>query len=172
MYTKNWNPQQPRFWIGLVYLVVFLLFLYFYEPFNQYLTQAVTNVHFDNVIIWFVSVIAVCGFALSHWQSFQKHIFRKEGEPDIKGLVFDTLQTILLTGIIIFSGSALQEILIISRHLLSGNGVLTAEFGNKMLGLLALALLTILFFLLHMAVRVFRRGIKSQRWEPPKKHLA
>ena len=47
--------RRPRFWIILVAIAVALIFLYFYQPFQDYLAAAIPNVHFSNVLFWFAS---------------------------------------------------------------------------------------------------------------------
>ncbi len=57
--------RRPRFWIWLVAIVILLIFLYFFKPFEGYLLAAVPNIRFDNVIFWFASLVGVVAFAFA-----------------------------------------------------------------------------------------------------------
>ena len=62
--------QEPRSWIGLVVIVILIMFLLFYRPFEQYLLDNIPRIHFSNILFWFASLVAVVSFAVSHCQSF------------------------------------------------------------------------------------------------------
>ena len=81
--------RRPRFWIILVAIVIALIFLYFYKPFQDYIAAAIPNVHFSNVLFWFASLVGVVAYAVAHWQSFRQNMFRAVTELDVEGLVYD-----------------------------------------------------------------------------------
>ena len=57
--------RRSKFWIGLICVVIILIFLYFYKPFEVYLVENIPNVHFNNVIFWFASFVGVIGYAIA-----------------------------------------------------------------------------------------------------------
>ena len=88
--------QQPSSWIGLIVIVIMIIFLLFYRPFEQYLLDNIPRVHFSNILFWFASLVAIVSFAVSHWQSFRNSIFQGVTESNAQDLVFDTLQILSL----------------------------------------------------------------------------
>lgn len=160
----SWH--RPGFWIVLVGIVILLIFLYFYQPFEAYLVANIPNVHFNNVIFWFASLVAVVGYALAHWQALRRHIVHSTAELQVEALVFDALQIAVLTAVIFSAGATLQAVEMLSEHLMGRAPIFDRPFGMKLLSIVLLVILTILFYLLHHLVRSFRRGWKPRRPPP------
>lgn len=158
--------RGPRFWIVLIAIIIVLVFLYFYQPFQDYLTAAIPNIHFSNVLFWFASLVGVVAYAVAHWQSFRHNIYRASTELDVEGLVYDTLQITVLVGVIFVAGATLQSVEMLGEHLMSGRPVIDAAFGRRLASILLLLLLIIVFFLLHQLIRAFRRGWRPGRAPP------
>ena len=76
MIDDQTRQRRPQFWIILVAIAVALILPYFYQPFQDYLTAAIPNVHFSNVLFWFASLVGVVAYAVAHWRSFQQGMFR------------------------------------------------------------------------------------------------
>ena len=93
--------QQPSSWIGLIVIVIMIIFLLFYRPFEQYLLDNIPRVHFSNILFWFASLVAIVSFAVSHWQSFRNSIFQGVTASNAQDLVFDTLQIVVLVAVIL-----------------------------------------------------------------------
>ena len=87
------TTRQQQFWIGVVAVVILLLFLYFYRPFETYLVEHIPLIHFSNVVFWFASLVGIAVYAIAHWQSFYNEIFRNVSELNVDTLVFDTSLT-------------------------------------------------------------------------------
>lgn len=154
--------RGPRFWILLVGLIILLIFLYFFKPFESFLAAAMPNIHFSNVIFWFTSLVGIIAYAISHWQSFRRHIVLGAGEMDVEALLYDSLQIAILTAVIFCAGATIQAIEMLAEMLMgTGEGA----FGAKLLSIVLLVILAILFYLLHLAVRGFRIGWRPKR--PP-----
>jgi hypothetical protein len=155
------TTKQQQFWIGVIALIIILIFLYFYRPFESYLTTHIPFVHFSNVIFWFASVVGIAAYAFSHWQSFYNEIFRSGSELNVDTLVFDTLQAAILAAVIFCAGATLQAIEMLSEYFVDRGPILDAAFATKLLSIFVLLILALLFFLLHYAVRALRTG-----WHP------
>ena len=163
MAEKQAGRRGAKFWTVLVGIVILLIFLYFYKPFQDYLTTAIPNVHFSNVLFWFASLVGVIAYALAHWQSFRQNIFKATTELDVEGLVYDTLQIAILVAVVFAAGATLQAVEMLGEHLVAGGPVIDASFGQRLLSIVLLVILAVLFYLLHHLVRAFREG-----WRPRK----
>jgi len=160
------DQRRSRHWISLIAVIIALIFLYFYQPFEDYLTNSLPNVHFHNVLFWFASLVGVVGYALSHWQSFRRNIFRAATDLDAEGLVFDSLQITILTAVIFAAGATLQAVEMLGEHLMNRGPILDAAFGGRLLSIILLVILTVLFYLLHYLVRTVRVGWAPRRPRP------
>ena len=143
-----------------------LIFLYFYQPFEDYLTAAIPNIHFGNVVFWFASLVGVVAYAIAHWQSFRHNISRATTDLDVEGLVYDTLQIAILVAVIFSAGATLQAVEMLGEHLMTGGGVIDGQFGRRLLSIILLLLLVILFYLLHQLIRAIRQGWRPRRPSP------
>ena len=162
--TSFWH--RPRFWVFFIALIIFLIFLYYFKPFSDYIIANLKNARFHNVIFWFSALVAVLAFAMSHWQSFKRHILRGGGEVNVEALVFDTLQISIMTVVILCAGAILQSVELLSEDLLLRE-VAVGQFGGRILTIVLLIVLAVLFYLLHLVVRAFRIGWKPSR--PPRR---
>ena len=159
--------QQPSSWIGLIVIVILIIFLLFYRPFEQYLLDHIPRIHFSNILFWFASLVAIVSFAVSHWQSFRNSIFQGVTESNAQDLVFDTLQIVVLVAVILCAGATIQAVEMLGFHLMNDGSVIDAEFGRRLLSIFLLVILAVLFYLLHRVVRAFRLGWRH-RWTPPR----
>ena len=166
MADESGKQREPRFWIIVIAIVILLVFLYFFKPFESYLVENIPDVHFSNVVFWFASLVGVIGYAIAHWQSFRSHIIGPGGRPDAEGLVFDTLQIAILIAVIFCAGGALQAVEMLGAHLVDQGPIIDPAFGEKLLAIILLVILAILFCLLHYLVRAVRRGWSTRRAPP------
>ena len=160
------RTRGPRFWIWLVAIVIALIFLYFYKPFGDYLSAAIPNIRFDNVLFWFASLVGVIAYIIAHWQSFKANIYRTTAEQDVEGLVYDTLQIAILVAIIFTAGATIQAVEMIGQHLMSDAPNPEVSFGQRLLSIIVLLILVVLFYLLHHLVRLIRIGWRPRRPVP------
>jgi len=165
MAKEDMKPIQYRFWFWLIALIIFLIFLYFYAPFEKYLVASIPNIHFSNVLFWFASLVGMLSFIVAHWQSFKNHIISPGSELDVNGLVFDTLQTAILVAVIFCAGATLQAVEKLAEHLMGLGNIMDRSFGSTLVSIIILVILTVLFYLLHYVVRAFRDGWHTRR--PP-----
>ncbi len=161
MAQETADLRISRFWIILVGLIILLIFLSFYQPFTTFLVESIPQIHFYNVIFWFVSLVGVVGYAIAHWKSFRRSIFRRVSDLEVDGLVFDTLQIAVLVAVIFCAGATLQAVEMLGEHLIDGGTPFGPAFGRKLLAIFLLVTFAVLFLLLHHVVRAFRAG-----WRP------
>lgn len=160
------TTRQQQFWIAVVAIVILLIFLYFYRPFETYLVARIPFIHFSNVIFWFASLVGIIAYAVAHWQSFRSEIFRNVTELNVDTLVFDTLQAAILVVVIFCAGATLQAIEVLSEYFVNRGPLFDAAFGSKLLAIFLLVILAVLFYLLHYAVRASRTGWLPRRAPP------
>jgi uncharacterized membrane protein len=160
------TTKQQQFWIGVVAVIILLIFLYFYRPFETYLLAHMPFIHFSNVIFWFASLVGIIAYAFAHWQSFRGEIFRNVTELNVDALVFDTLQAAILAAVIFCAGGTLQAIDVLSEYFVNRGPILDIAFGERLLAIVLLVILAIIFFLLHYVVRALRGGLRPQNAPP------
>ena len=158
--------RRPGSWIWTAVIVILILFLLFYQPVEQYLMERIPRIHFSNILFWFASLVAIISFALSHSQSFKRHIFSQFADKSAQELVFDTLQIAILAAVILCAGATIQAVEILSEHLMKDGQLITAVFGSRLLSVFVLMLMAILFYLLHRVLLGFRVGGR-RGWTPP-----
>ncbi len=166
--------QRPRPWIALVAVVIALVFLYFYKPFESYLLERIPGIHFSNVLFWFASLVGVVAYVIAHWQSFRRQVFRDGGDLDATALVYDTLQIAILVAVIFFAGAVIQAIEMLSELLMApaapgagvGGAAQEVGFGSRVVSIVVMVILAIAFYLLHHLVRALRTGWRPRRPPP------
>jgi len=150
----------------LVGIAIALVFLYFYQPFGDYLAAAIPNIHFGNILFWFASLVGVVAYAVAHWQSFRHNILAAATDLDVEGLVYDTLQIAILTAVIFVAGATLQAVEMLGEHLINRGPVIGADFGQRLVSIVLLVILVVLFYLLHLLIRAVRHGWRPRRAPP------
>ena len=158
--------RQPKFWIGLIALIILLIFLYFYKPFETYLVARIPGIHFSNVVFWFASLVGIVGYVIAHWQNFRSQFGRVGSALNVETLLFDSLQVSILVAVIFCAGGTLQAVAMLGEHLVGRGAIVGGEFGEKLLAIILMVILAILFYLLHHVVRAFRDGWTTRRAPP------
>jgi hypothetical protein len=158
--------RKEQFWIGIVAVIILLIFLYFYRPFETYLVAHIPLIHFSNVVFWFASLVGIVAYAFAHWQSFRSEILLNVAELNADALVFDTLQAAILAAVIFCAGATLQAIEILSEYFVNRGPIFDSAFGGRLLAIFLLVILAVIFYLLHHAVRALRTGWRPQSAPP------
>ena len=155
-----------KFWLSIIAIIIFLVFIYFYQPFEKFLVDSIPEIHFDNVIFWFASVVGIIGYAVAHWQSFKKNIIANVSDFDVGRLVFDTLQTSIFVAVILCAGAIVQAVAILAVQLTSTTFSSGDGIGRNLIAIVLLVIFALLFYLLHHVVRAFRDGRQLRRKYP------
>ncbi len=163
--TTTAAGRSRKFWTVTAGLAILLIFLYYYQPFESYVSEGITNVRAGNIIYWFAAAVGVIAFVIAHWQSFRHKILNASGEIDAGALLYDTLQISILIAVIFFAGATLQAVVILSQHLIAQGTIFDAAFGGRLATIILLVVLAVLFALLHQFVRSIRIGWRPRR--PP-----
>jgi len=160
------TTKQQQFWIGLIAIIILLIFLYFYRPFETYLVAHIPFIHFSNVIFWFSSLVGIVAYAFAHWQSYRSEIFRSVADLNVDALVFDALQAAILAAVIFCAGATLQAIEVLSEYFINRGPLFDAAFGERLLSIFLLVILALIFYLLHYVVRALRTGWRPRSTPP------
>ena len=160
------TTRQQHFWIGVVAVIILLIFLYFYRPFETYLVEHIPLIHFSNVVFWFASLVGIAVYAIAHWQSYHNEIFRNVSELNVDTLVFDTLQAAILAIVIFCAGATLQAIEVLGEYFVNRGPIFDTAFGEKLLAIFLLIIFAVIFYLLHYVVRALRTGWRPQSAPP------
>lgn len=163
MDEKPLSARTPRFWMTVVAIIIGLIFLYYYQPFEAFVVDGLTHIKSDNLIFWFASLVGVVGYAIAHWQIFRRKIFRSAGELNAEELIFDTLQIAILVAVIFCAGATLQAIVMLSEYFIGQSDVAERGLGSHVLTIILLVILAVAFYLLHFVVRAFRSGWRPKR---------
>lgn len=160
------TSRRPRFWVTVIAIVIALIFLYFYAPFEKFLVESIPNVRFTNVIFWFASAVGVIVYVVAHWSSFREKLSSQVTSLDVTGLVYDTLQTSILIAMIFLAGATLQAVAMLALHLMGDGPIIGSGLGESLLAIILLLILALLFYLLHHLVRAFRHGWTVRKAPP------
>lgn len=163
MVHETGSPRGTKYWIVVVGIVILLIFLYFYKPFENLVGESVRGLQSSTIIFWFAALVGVAAYVVAHWQSFRRNVFHRTSDLDAQELVFDTLQIAILVAVILSAGGILQVIEMLGEHLIKGEAIIGPVFGRKLLAVIFLMIMAVGFFLLHRMVRAFRIG-----WRPGK----
>jgi hypothetical protein len=163
MAQETGGPRGTRYWIVLVGIVIALIFLYFYKPFENLVGDGVRGLQSSTIIFWFAALVGVAAYVVSHWQSFRRNLFHRTSDLDAEELVYDTLQIAILVAVILCAGGILQIIGMLGEHLINREAIVGPAFGRKLLAIVFLMIMAVGFFLLHRMVRAIRIG-----WRPGK----
>ncbi len=148
------------FWtlVGFVLFIVVLIFLYFYQPFEDLFTLVVRGIGFDNVIFWAALIIGVIGFCAYHWRAYKIHIVR---EGSIESMVLSSLKGSTFVAILFSGGAALQAVQIMCLYLLRPDHMLDAGFGERLAAIVVLLLLTGVFCVIFWLLKVIRPAARA-----------
>lgn len=147
------------FWtlIGYIAYLIVLIFLYFFEPFEVLFTAVINGISFSNLIFWVSAITGIVGFVVYHWHAYRVHIVR---EHNVESMVLTSLRGSTFIAIILSAGATLQAVQILCVYLLERRSGLDAEFGERLLAVIALTIVTGVFYLIYWLLR-FIRGTHS-----------
>jgi len=145
------------FWalVGYVAFIVVLIFLYFYQPFEQFFTLVINGLGYGNAMFWVVLITAIIGFCGYHWRAYRLYIVQRRS---IDGMVLASLRGSAFIAILFCAGATVQALLILCAYLLQPDFTLGAEFGSRLGGVVALAIVTVIFCLLYWVLKVIRQS--------------
>ncbi len=150
------------FWtlVGLVIYLIVLIFLYFYQPFETLFEIVVYGLSYSNAIFWTALVIGIVGFCIYHWRAYRLHIVQQRS---VEAMVLSSLRGSTYVAILLTGGAALQALQILCVYLLDPARGLDADFGKRLVAIVALILLTGLFCIIFWLLRVIKTAGSAAR---------
>lgn len=143
------------FWtlVGYLVYIIVLVFLYFYPPFEVLFTRVIRGMSFSNVIFWVAIITGIVGFCLYHWQAYRIHIV---AQGKVEAMVLSSLRGSTFVAVLLSGGATLQALQILCVFLLEPGYTLDREFGERLAAVIALAVLTAVFYLIFWFLKFVR----------------
>ena len=105
------------FWtlVGFLLLILVLIFLYFFEPFEDLFTLVLNGVSYSNAIFWVALIIGIIGFCTFHWHAYKVHIVQQRS---VESMVLTSLRGSTFIVILLSGGATLQAVQNLCGYLL------------------------------------------------------
>jgi hypothetical protein len=145
------------FWalVGYVAFIVILIFLYFYKPFEDFFTLVINGLGYDNAMFWIVLIAAIVGFCAYHWRAYRLYIVQRHS---VDAMVLASLRGSAFIAVLFCAGAAVQSLLILCVYLLQPDYSLGAEFGRRLAAVVAMVILTVIFYMIYWVLKVIRQA--------------
>ncbi|GIT54479.1 MAG: hypothetical protein Ct9H300mP16_16390 [Pseudomonadota bacterium] len=98
------------FWtlVGFLLLILVLVFLYFFQPFEDLFTLVLNGVSYNNAIFWAALIIRHHRVLyVIHWHAYKVHIVQQRS---IESMVLTSLRGSTFTAILLSGGATLQAV--------------------------------------------------------------
>lgn len=143
------------FWtlVGFLIFIVVLIFLYFYQPFEQLFEVVVYGLAYDNVMFWAALAIAIIGFCGYLWRAYRIHIV---AERSVESMVLSALRGCTFAVILFAAGATLQAVQILCVYLLQAEQIIGPELGARLVAIIALVVLTGIFCIIFWLLKLVR----------------
>lgn len=143
------------FWtlVGFIVYIIVLIFLFFYQPFEDLFNIIVHGLSYENAIFWAGVIIGIVGFCTFHWRAYRLHIVQQQS---VESMVLSSLRGSTFTAILLSASAALQAVQMLCVHLLQPGYALDGEFGKRLAAVLALVILTGLFCIIFWLLKIIR----------------
>ena len=143
------------FWtlVGFIIYIVVLIFLYFYQPFEDLFNLVINGFSYENGIMWAVAIVGIAGFCGYHWRAYRSHIVEQRS---VERMVLTSLRGSTFIAILFSAGAALQAVQIMCVYLLQPGYTLDGAFGTRLAAIIALVILTAVFCVIFWLLKVMR----------------
>jgi hypothetical protein len=145
------------FWtlVGFILFIIVLIFLYFYQPFEDLFNIVFYGLSYDNAILWAAVIIGIIGFCTFHWRAYRLHIVQQQS---VEAMVLNSLRGSTFTAILLSGGATLQAVQILCVYLLQPEYALDSAFGKRLAAVIALVVLTGVFCIIFWLLKVVRNS--------------
>ena len=143
------------FWtlVGFLLLILVLIFLYFFQPFEDLFTLVLNGVSYSNAIFWVALIIGIIGFCTFHWHAYKVHIVQQRS---VESMVLTSLRGSTFTAILLSGGATLQAVQNLCVFLLQNGYVFDSNFGKRIAATIALVTITGIFCFIFWLLKLIR----------------
>ena len=143
------------FWtlVGFLLLIVVLVFLYFFQPFEDLFTLVLNGISYSNAIFWVALIIGIIGFCTFHWHAYKVHIVQQRS---VESMVLTSLRGSTFTAILLSGGATLQAVQNLCVFLLQTGYVFDSNFGKRIAATIALVTITGIFCVIFWLLKLIR----------------
>ena len=140
------------FWtlVGFLAFIIVLIFLYFYQPFEDLFTLVLNGLTFDNSIFWIALIIGIIGFCSYHWRAYQLYIVQ---QGSIEAIVLSSLRGSTFIAILLSAGATLQSVQSMCVYLLRQSDI-DSGLGERLAAVVTLVILTAVFCIIFWLLKV------------------
>ena len=145
------------FWtlVGFLLLILVLIFLYFFQPFEDLFTLVLNGVSYSNAIFWVALIIGIIGFCTFHWHAYKVHIVQQRS---VESMVLTSLRGSTFTAILLSGGAALQTVQNLCVFLLQNGYSFDSNFGKRIAATIALVTITGIFCVIFWLLKLIRQA--------------
>ena len=145
------------FWtlVGFLLLILVLIFLYFFQPFEDLFTLVLNGVSYSNAIFWVALIIGIIGFCTFHWHAYKVHIVQQRS---VESMVLTSLRGSTFTAILLSGGAALQTVQNLCVFLLQNGYGFDSNFGKRIAATIALVIITGIFCVIFWLLKLIRQA--------------
>ena len=143
------------FWtlVGFLLLILVLVFLYFFQPFEDLFTLVLNGISYSNAIFWVALIIGIIGFCTFHWHAYKVHIVQQRS---VESMVLTSLRGSTFTAILLSGGATLQAVQNLCVFLLQNGYGFDSNFGKRIAATIALVTITGIFCVIFRLLKLIR----------------
>ena len=143
------------FWtlVGFLLLILVLIFLYFFQPFEDLFTLVLNGVSYNNAIFWVALIIGIIGFCTFHWHAYKVHIVQQRS---VESMVLTSLRGSTFTAILLSGGATLQSVQNLCVFPLQNGYGFDSNFGKRIAAIMALVVITGVFCVIFWLLKLMR----------------
>ena len=143
------------FWtlVGFLLLILVLIFLYFFQPFEDLFTLVLTGVSYSNAIFWVALIIGIIGFCTFHWHAYKVHIVQQRS---VESMVLTSLRGSTFIVILLSGGATLQAVQNLCVYFLQNGYAFDSNFGKRIAATIALVTITGIFCVIFWLLKLIR----------------
>ena len=143
------------FWtlVGFLAFIIVLIFLYFYQPFEDLFTLVLNGVSYSNAIFWVALIVGIIGFCTFHWHAYKVHIVQQRS---VESMVLTSLRGSTFTAILLSGGATLQAVQNLCVYLLQNGYGFDSNFGKRIAATIALVIITGIFCVIFWLLKLIR----------------
>ena len=148
-------PGWQGFWtlVGFLLLILVLVFLYFFQPFEDLFTLVLNGISYSNAVFWVALIIGIIGFCTFHWHAYKVHIVQQRS---VESMVLTSLRGSTFTAILLSGGATLQAVQNLCVFLLQNGYGFDSNFGKRIAATIALVTITGIFCVIFWLLKLIR----------------